>query len=848
MGSGRWCVIALIGVVSCVDTTSVSCGDGRVCPVGTECATLTTLIGTERNLCVQTDQRTACDGKGDGESCELADAVPGACHQGLCVDVACGNGLLDPGEACDDENVSNDDDCSEDCRSTLVCGNGVLDMSRGEQCDVGDAIGHDGCASTCQSERPSWIELGDARPSPRDFAALAYDSARHRTILFGGATRVGSIRQPLGDVSEWDGTQWRAAPSATAPTARYAHTMVYDAARDQLVVFSGVNNQADTWVTVGGVWQQRATAHAPGTRDYAAMAYDAARKQVVLFGGFSPETQGTLDDTWVWDGDDWHEVTPATHPSARLGAAMAYDPRRNVVVMFGGGDSASVDEVWEFDGVTWTDRTPAAGPSPRAFAAMAYDPVSGEILMTGGNDGTTPSARDAATWNGTRWLSRDPLPITASDETFFAHAMATDPVRGRVVVLETKYGVLYEWDGSGWSAPEGASPGATVPLAREGAAMALDPIRDEVVMFGGYTTEGFPIKDDTFVTRGAGWHLESPATVPPARWKAAIAYDEVRREVVMYGGCGNAGALADTWVWRAGDWVLKDSASPPGPRCEGAMAFDAKRGNIVLVAGNSDPSTFATTTWTWDGETWTSVATTSPPARGSPAIAYDRVREQTVLFGGSVPFGASAFDFNDTWSWDGSAWIEVHPVTVPPQRTTASMAWDPARARAVLVAGQSTEGNFTYSDAYEWDGTNWDLLIAPYPARRNAAVATAPSGAGILMYGGNAVANTSSRLDSTLRLRWDGDVSYEACGDRDSDGDGLAGCDDLDCWWACTPTCPPGTACAAGGPSCGDTVCNPALESCVTCATDCGACPVVCGDFTCAATETLASCPGDCTP
>src|SRR5207244_11859901 len=47
----------------------------------------------------------------------------------------CGNGVVDPGEQCDDGNTVSGDGCSASCRLE-ACGNGILDP--GEQCDDGD--------------------------------------------------------------------------------------------------------------------------------------------------------------------------------------------------------------------------------------------------------------------------------------------------------------------------------------------------------------------------------------------------------------------------------------------------------------------------------------------------------------------------------------------------------------------------------------------------------------------------------------------------------------------------------------------------------------------------------------
>jgi hypothetical protein len=47
-----------------------------------------------------------------------------------------------------------------------------------------------------------------------------------------------------------------------------------------------------------------------------------------------------------------------------------------------------------------------------------------------------------------------------------------------------------------------------------------------------------------------------------------------------------------------------------------------------------------------------------------------------------------------------------------------------------------------------------------------------------------------------LRRQWSSATPFEDCsGSADLDGDGLAGCDDPDCWTECHPACPPLTTC-----------------------------------------------------
>ncbi len=62
----------------------------------------------------------------------------------------CGNGIVDPGEECDDGNAIDGDGCNINCRLPR-CGNGILDP--GEQCD--GAAGQQPCGPNCMVVRPA---------------------------------------------------------------------------------------------------------------------------------------------------------------------------------------------------------------------------------------------------------------------------------------------------------------------------------------------------------------------------------------------------------------------------------------------------------------------------------------------------------------------------------------------------------------------------------------------------------------------------------------------------------------------------------------------------------------------
>ena len=67
-----------------------------------------------------------------------------SCREGLCVAMKCGDGILQPGEACDDGNVADGDGCTSICTEPR-CGDGLI--AEGEFCDDGNTIDADDCTT-----------------------------------------------------------------------------------------------------------------------------------------------------------------------------------------------------------------------------------------------------------------------------------------------------------------------------------------------------------------------------------------------------------------------------------------------------------------------------------------------------------------------------------------------------------------------------------------------------------------------------------------------------------------------------------------------------------------------------
>jgi cysteine-rich repeat protein len=113
-----------------------------------------------RALCVP-PAYTAC---GDGvveapcEKCDLgpgnSDTTPDTCRT-TCALPACGDGVVDHDEECDDGNLRGCDGCDADCNLEpgYVCGDGVLSTDCGEECDDGpgnDDTVPNACRTDCK--------------------------------------------------------------------------------------------------------------------------------------------------------------------------------------------------------------------------------------------------------------------------------------------------------------------------------------------------------------------------------------------------------------------------------------------------------------------------------------------------------------------------------------------------------------------------------------------------------------------------------------------------------------------------------------------------------------------------
>ena len=117
-------------------TGGAVCGDGVVEP-GEQCDDGAG-NGDDRACKLDCSAQVCGDGAlGPGEGCDDGDVQDGDGCDANCVLESCGDNKLDDGEACDDgQNGDPDDGCTDLC-TLPICGDGLLQPSTGEACDDG---------------------------------------------------------------------------------------------------------------------------------------------------------------------------------------------------------------------------------------------------------------------------------------------------------------------------------------------------------------------------------------------------------------------------------------------------------------------------------------------------------------------------------------------------------------------------------------------------------------------------------------------------------------------------------------------------------------------------------------
>jgi hypothetical protein len=270
--------------------------------------------------------------------------------------------------------------------------------------------GHEGQARDAVPRAPravgqaGWDEVhtggvpGKDSPTAGEDGAVAHDPIRHRVLLYGGKGDDDVNGNELW-AFDLETRAWSRLPATGTPPPREDHTMIFDQANDQLVVFGGEDGPTsqETWAFdfESSHWTDITHDSAPFLEGHTA-EYDPKGLSMIVFGGGS---QKIFDDkTWVLDLDKtsesygtWETLdVPTPRPQARREHSSAYDPTRHVMYVFGGRQrtkDSHLNDVWAYDPESrrWREVvTTGEHPDPIRQTVVGLNPDTNELSVFGG--------------------------------------------------------------------------------------------------------------------------------------------------------------------------------------------------------------------------------------------------------------------------------------------------------------------------------------------------------------------------------------------------------------------------------------------------------------------------------
>ena len=474
------------------------------------------------------------------------------------------------------------------------------------------------------------------------------------------------------------------------PPARSGAAMAYDAAHHQVVMFGGATGYggtelSDTWTWDGSSWTEQHPAVNPGARQDATMAFDAAHNEVVLYGGSEyrpPAGSGLVNDTWAWDGSNWHRVVTAHAPAATGTAGLAYDSQRNQLLLvveqfasdsFGGGIGFASGSGSAAPGSLHGVAAPVPHLVPAPTPAANNGSTGGSVTNVFGSISGGLNQGGAAGASSSAHAGVEVMPAQPQGSSLISHG----PPMQANAALET-----WVFTGSDW---QRLSPQSTPSGISQVAMPAFDGTAKHLVLLTAAVTPLVMHQQclATAMARGSG--VASPPTLAPSfppglpiRMPSARPLPPVSAPPVDAPppACatttqGNVAPMRVAgqveWAWDGSNWnqppTTKGANAPFGVR----LASDPTSGRLLAVG--------ALSTWTWTGSTWKLQQNPGGLARRTGfALAGDPDSNQVVLFGGRVGGIAGS----DTWTWDGKKWTHRSGTTPPPVPTPYPLPPQPA--------------------------------------------------------------------------------------------------------------------------------------------------------------------------
>ena len=450
---------------------------------------------------------------------------------------------------------------------------------------------------------PIWapVPVSNSPPSMRNYTQCAWDAQRRRILVHGGMT-LGY--DPLGDtwaLTLGDPGRWDPIATTGLQVARGHGGALVDAVGDRLVLGPGFSDtypspasERDAYtlpLAAGGEWSAAPAKRPFDLSGYSPVGltyetvYDSRRHRMIAITATYAQSLSLTDDSgWqrLWPPD------PPREPSVVTGHVLVSDPARQVVWSVGGEEQYLYQDLWKLD---------PAGEAQWAWYAQSH----------------------RLPWRG--------------------HAAALDQAGQRILVVslgQTQREII-ELDIEDIHTETVWAPAGAHPAERVEQSAVVDPVRGRLLVFGGnyygpqYSGNSFADLWSVPLGDLSAWTLLTPSGPGPgARGSHFAFYDDVRDRMVLFGGFSQSGGpirrhCHDAWALSlAGEpaWTLLDAAAWDPPFA-GRLTYDPMTRRLFLFrADPASASAIVATRGIQDGDSWATLATSGDPPLADAPIAF----------------------------------------------------------------------------------------------------------------------------------------------------------------------------------------------------------------------------------
>ena len=274
------------------------------------------------------------------------------------------------------------------------------------------------------------------------------------------------------------------------------------------------------------------------------------------------------------------------------------------------------------------------------------------------------------------------------------------------------------------SAPEREAPASPRSVTHVDTGRHEGALRWEMKDFVGASVQNLTVEKGgaRLVSDNGSWNLLTPGR----RTSHTIVWDELRGQMLLYGGSGDFGVLNDTWAYSPPNETWTRLADGPS-RYAHVAVWDTVRGQM-LVYGGTNGSVVVGDVWAYDpaADSWKLLNSAGPACKNHAAV-WDPGNLVLRSFGGEVVHGN---ENNQLWAYDPSANSWKQGPSGPSARDELCAAWDTQNNQMLIFGGwynkadtwayspsmdkwtqKATRTTYLFNHKAVWDTQNNRMLV-----------------------------------------------------------------------------------------------------------------------------------------